>query len=299
MTDPLMDALARLDPARTDAPPAPGSDRHDRILERAMTTPTATPPPADEATDLDDVGPAPVTSLDDRAPRRRRPLALMVAVAAVLVVVALAITLAGRSDEDVDVTDGSTTMTTAAAAPFDADSHKVRVTYERPEGTRTLVAEVDGTDSHKVTTAPDGSTEESTVIGDQLWEDGDPPVTVTPDMVNAPYREASTAVLAALERAESTEDLGTREVQGLQVRQLSIELGQAGIDALSALPANLTAQFELEDATSVTDLDVWVADGLIVQVILGLTPGDGDADTTIVVLEVFDLGVPNVIEPPA
>lgn len=291
--DPLLATLAALDPTIADPPPEPGSPRHRLILERAMST---TEPRTDSEPER---GPAPVVPVDRRVPRRarRRLLALAGGAAAAAVLAVVAVTVLGAPG---DRPDPVAALTEAADATGDVDSLRVRGTYTDAEGTRTLNGEADGSDSHIVLTSPDGAAEERTVIGDQMWDDEeDGPITVTPDLVNAPYPEASRAVVRAALRGAVVEDLGSETAGGVEADHYAIELGDAGIAALGALSPTLVAQFELENPAGVTALEVWVAEDLIRRIEVETTVDmGGQVQVTRVTLEFLDLGADITIEPP-
>lgn len=272
--DPLLDDLTRLDPARADTPPAPGSDRHARILEKAMLD------TYDRDTEVD---------------ARRHPGRLLLTAAAVLVVVAVAVALAGRSDDDIDRADGPTTTT---APPFDADSLRYRTTYERPEGTTVVEGEANGRDSRFTFRADDGSTGDSTIVDGVNWYSGsDEPERLADADIPASFPDAAAAVLGALRSAESTTSLGTEEVAGVTAEHLSITLGASGTTALSDLPNNQLSWFDLETSSRIAALDVWIADDLIRRVVVVGDDGSGEGTQT-VTAEFLDIGAPVTIEPP-
>lgn len=285
--DPLLAELAGLDPAATDLPPTRGSVRDRQILEHAMSTATDPRPEAD---------PVPV----DRPTRRRRLRPALLAGAAVAAAV-LTVVVVARPDGNVDPVAA---VTMAADAMGDVDTLRVRGTYEDSRGTRTLESEVDGSNSNVRFTNADGSTGEwRVVIGDQEWDDEeDGPTTVTPDMVNAPFPEASQAVVNAALKGAEVREVGTEDVSGVETTHYAIELGEPGIAALAALPPAQTARFELEWAGGVQALDVWVADDLIRRIRVvnqGPAGPDGEDGTVTVTLEFSDFGADITIRPPA
>lgn len=282
--DPLLAALARLDPAATDPPSPRGSVRDRQILERAMS-PTTTTRPETEPTAI-------------ARPTRRRRWPALVGAAAVAAAV-LSVLVVTRPDGKLDPVAA---ITLAADTTGAVDSLRVRGTYEDGRGTRTLEGETDGSDSSIRITGEDGSSEWRVVVGDQLWEDEeDGPITVTPDMVNAPFPGASEAVLTAALRGSEVRELGTEEVAGVEATRYAIDLGEEGIAALSALAPSQVAQFELEYPQGVTALDVWVADDLIrkIVVVSEQASGSGDEGETLRVdLEFSDFGADITIRPP-
>jgi len=294
--DPLLAALAAIDPTVTDPPPAPGSTRDHQILERAMTATAVPPTPTD-----DDI----VVPVDRRVPRRtRRLLALAGAGVAATVVAIVAVTVAGAPG---DRPDPVAALTEAAEVTGDVDSLRVHGVYVDEGGTRTLDVEVDGRDyrlrTHSepghVDAEPDGSDgsgEWTITIGDQQWSDEDPePITIPDELRNVPFPEASRAVVqAALEGAEVTDE-GTEDVGGVEATHYRIDLGAPGVAALRALAPNQVAMFELEYPEHVTSLDVWVADDLIRRI--AHTFEEAGA-TGSVVLDYSDFGADITIEPP-
>ncbi|HMJ75073.1 MAG TPA: hypothetical protein VK507_03825 [Iamia sp.] len=286
--DPLLAALAALDPTVADPPPAPGSTRVRQILERAMT---AAAVPSTPTADVDDVA-----SLDGPRPPRRR--LLLAAAAAAVVVAGLGVLVVAQPDRRPDPVAA---LTAAAEATGDVDSLRVRGTYTQDGETRTLEGEANGSDSHITIISPDGSIEERTVIGDVGWNDEDGgPFPVTVEMVNAPYPEASRAVVRAALQGAVVEDLGADEAGGVDADHYAIELGEAGVAALDALAPRLVAQFELENPGAVTNLEVWVADDLIRRIDVETTVDDGGASPQVLrmSLEYLDIGAETTIEPP-
>jgi hypothetical protein len=272
--DPLLDALARLDPTIGDPPPPPGSDRDHRILESAMST--TTPP---------------------RRTRRLVALAGTGIAAAVLAVVA--VTVAGAPG---DRPDPVAALTVAAEATGDVSSLRVHAVYVDEGGTHTLDADVDGRDYHlRSTKTPghvDGSADEWTIgIGDQQWSDEDPePITVPDAERNESFPDASEVVLEAALEGASVEDLGDEEVRGAEATHYRIDLGEAGVAALRDLAPNQVAMFELEHPDRVTSLDVWVADDLIRRISHTFSEAGATGSVT---LEYYDFGAAITIEPPS
>ncbi len=276
--DPLLDELAALDPAATDPPPAPGSPRDRQILERAMSSTTTIP------------------VVPRRRPRRLLVLAGTGLAAAVLAVVA--VTVAGTPG---DRPDPVAALTAAADTTGRVDTLRVHATYVDEGGTRTLDADVDGRDvSLRSQNGPghvDGSGEEwSIIVGDQQWSDEDPePITLTDDLRNVPFPEASEAVLEAALEGASVTDEGDEDVRGVEATHYRIELGEPGVAALSALAPNQVAMFELEYPQGVTSLDVWVADDLIRKI---RHTFEEDGATGSATIEFYDLGADITVEPP-
>lgn len=290
--DPLMAALAALDPAAADPPPAAGSARDRQILERAMTTTDARPEP-EAAGDP----PPPVVPLDRRVPRRtRRWLLAGVGTAAAVVAVAGILVVGTPGDGP----SPAAAVAEAADGIGEVDSLRVHAEYVDEEGTRVLDAEVDGADyrfSSRDGDDPGGAGEWTVVIGDQVWSNEDPePVTVPAEERNAPFPSSSRAVLRAALQGAVVTDEGTEDVRGVEATHYRITLGAPGVAALAALPASVVAQFELEYPETVTSLDVWVADELIRRISLTFAGGGTDGTAQ---LDYYDLGADIEITPPA
>jgi len=303
--DPLLAALASLDPAAAAVPPARGSTRDDQILERAMHPKQQTsPPPIDDpdaGTDgHDGWDPVVPLSLDrpERGRRRYRWVGLAGA-AAVLAVVALVV--ATRPEPDPPPTPLAA-LGAAADATGEVTTLRVRATYwTGDEAPTRMEGEIDGS-SYVSRFYGAGAEEPSnvrTVIGDQRWEsDGDEPSpqTIDPAEANAPYPEASRAVVRAALTGATVRDLGPEDVAGVEAAHYAIELGERGIAALAALTPQELARFELEYPQGVTGLDVWVAEGLIRRIDVRMEFDAGDDLRS--VIEFYDFGADITIEPP-
>lgn len=276
--DPLLEALARLDPTAADPPPPLGSDRDRRILENAMSTTTT--------------------------PRRtRRLLTLAGAGIAAAVIAIVAVTVAGAPG---DRPDPVAALTVAAETTGDVETLRVHGVYDDEGGARVIDVDVSGRDYHlrsedapgHVDTEPGGNGVEWAIgIDDQQWSDEDAqPITVPDEQRNAPFPEASEAVLeAALEGAVVTDE-GDEEVRGVESTHYRIELGEPGVASLRALAPNRVAMFELEHPERVTSLDVWVADDLIRRISHSFAENGATGSVT---LEYYDFGAAITIEPPS
>lgn len=285
--DPLLAALAALDPTAADAPPPPGSARDRRILETAMTT------DLDEATDPSPSATvaAPAIAHSDRRRRPRRSIVLAVGAVAATLLAVVAIVAADGPDGRPDPVAA---LTTAAEATGDVGSLRVHGTYERTDETYELDADVDGRDVHLRS-----SNGEWTIrIGDQEWSDEQPdPITVPDELRNEPFPVASRAVLDAALKGAVVTDLGDEEVDGVDAAHYRIELGEPGVEALRGLAPNLTAMFELEYPEAVRSMEVWVADDLIRRIELTFDPEL--TGTRAITLDFRDLGADIVVRPPA
>lgn len=294
--DPLLAALARLDPTIGDAPPGEGSDRHRQILETAMTrTPTPGADPDFEELALERIDTS--SSERSRRGRRRRRLVLAGAGIAACVIAVAAVAITGGSGARPEPVAA---LTEAAAATGDVSSLRIHGRYVGEDGTRTIDVDVDGRDYHLRSQRegePDGSGEWTIGIGDQQWSDEDPePLTMPDEQRNEPFPEASRAVVDAALKGAKVEDLGDEQVGDTEAVHYRIDLGEPGVAALSALAPNQVAMFELEYPQGVTSLDVWVADGLIRR--LEIQFADGQAQRS-VTLDYVDLGADITITPPS
>lgn len=321
--DPRFEQLAALDPARLDRAPAPGSSRHAEILERAMqqhdlTTDPASDPPADA-----DPTPARSGPAEPRGRTRRpavRRAAVLLAAAAVVLAAAAAFTVLGPEDELTPV------AALTEAAEKTGDELTLRSEYRRETGegggVQVIRSEHHGGDVRRTFSilAPDGTErpaapdEETFIvfIGDQGWTSADPdtPQPVEPEERNAPYAEASAAIVEAAigpipEKGDGPEEpvtnstvaeIGNDDVRGDETTHYRIDLDDDAIRRLGSLPANVLSGFELEAPGQIRSLDVWVGDGYIrrVQVTHHFEPADS-AGTTV---EFYDFGADITITPP-
>lgn len=333
--DPLFAALAQLDPTTSELPPQRGSVRDDQILERAMrhqqqqqqsTEPRSASggePPDPPETDTYDLA----IPIDRPAPPR--PRARWAAPAAAAAIVAAAIVAAVVTTEDAQHDAGNkavaedervaavvttedtppptpiASIAAAADATGEVTTLRVRATYDTGDGTpSTMEGEIDGRSYQSRFTSTDPETgEESsntrTVIGNQQWEtDGDDPSprTITPEEVNAPYPEASRAVVRAALKGATVRVVGPEDVAGVATTHYEIELGPQGTRALAALTPSELARFELEYPAGVVSLDVWVADDLIRRIHVRSDFEDPSSPGS--VIEFYDFGADITIEPP-
>jgi hypothetical protein len=294
----LLDALASLDPAATDAPPIPGSPRHLSILEHAMTTTDPTTAVEADAPSADQPNPIRLGP-----PHRRRRLALLLAAAAlVAVIVGLAIVMPGS---DPAPASASVALAQAADTTGDAITLRVAATYERSGSTDEITVAGNGSDYRieAVGTFDDGRVERETtvVIGDTVWEDGAMRTDVPPEERNAAFAPSSAAVVDAILDGSMLEDLGDSDVRGESARHIRATLTPTSRAALAALSPSQVAMFELEYPDDVETVDLWVADDLIrrirVEVDWGTGEG-GEPQSNLATIEFYDFGADIEITPP-
>jgi hypothetical protein len=288
--DALLDELTHLDPTMADTPPVPGSSRYHLILEHAMTT--------TETTANNDRG------VTDPAPKRRRRrrigVAATAAAAAIIAITAIAVFEPGRTPAPVSAREA---LATAAATTGEVSSLRSEATYDSGDEPPTrLTGEIDGLDYTSTfrRVEPDGTENTSTVtvIGTTRWEEADGKVTKTqspPESNNAPFPQASEAVVKAALTGSNVTDLGTEPVRGQEAQHYRIKLTDESKAALGALDPSQLSRFELEYPEGVVGLEVWVADDLIRRISVRSDWETGEGST----IEFFDFGADITIRPPA
>lgn len=289
--DALLEDLGTLDPALADAPPEPGSSRYRTILEHAMTATEANP-----STDLRRFDPAP----RQRTRRRRIGVAVGTIAAAVIAVTAVVVLEPGRSPAPVSA---KAAVTSAASATGDVRSLRTEATYDSGgEPPTHLSGEIDGPDYTSTFRRPGPDGKESvsivTVIGSTRWEEHDGKVTKSespPEENNAPFPQASEAVVKAALTDSDVTDLGTETVRGRDAQHYRIKLTERSIAALQALDPSELSRFELEYPQGVVGLDVWVADDLIHRIAARSDWESGEGST----IEFYDFGADITISPPS
>lgn len=291
--DPLLASIARLD-SSADAPPERGSSRYESILEHAMTTTHPTTHDEREAPQNAD-GPRP-----DLARSRRWRRVAGVAVAAAAVAIGAIVVL--EPGQEPTKASASEVIRSAAATTGEVRSLRSAGTYDGGgEPPTHMTSEIDGADYQTTfrRTLEDGTVHESTttLIGTTRWDDEDGETTSyesPPEQNNAPFPEASQAVIEAALKGSKVTDLGTEEVRGQEATRYRITLTPASIAALSALSPRELARFELEYPQGVVALEVWVADDLIRRIDLR-SDWETGAGTSI---EFYDFGADIDIQPP-
>jgi len=289
--DALLEDLGQLDPAMTDAPPLPGSSRHRTILEHAMSA-TDTAPSTDRA----HPGPAP-----QHGRMRRRRIGVAAAVAAVVIAVTAVVVLEpGRTPAPVSAKEA---VTAAATTTGDVSSLRIEATYDSGgEPPTHLTGEIYGLDYTSTfrRKRPDGKEHATTVtvIGTTRWTETDGKVTKAqspPEENNAPFPQASDAVVKAALTGSHVTDLGTETVRGHDAQHYRIKLTDPSKAALQALDPSQLSRFELEYPDGVVGLDVWVADDLIRRVAVRSDWERGAGST----IEFYDFGANITIHPPS
>lgn len=297
LPDPVLVALAALDPGLADAPPARGSARHHSILEHAMTitsTTTTTVPDHERPAGMD-----PTRAI--RSPRRR--LALLAAAAALLAVIVGAVVVL-EPWRQATPASARQVLRSAATATGDVASLRAAGTYDLGTGVVIkMTSEIDGADyssTFRSTGLPDADPggDSTTRIGDTRWEtDGGRTTkrTVPPEEGNAPFPESSEAVVKAALVGSKVTDLGIEDVRSQEVTHYRIQLTPASTEALAKLTPSQLARFELEYPQDVASLDVWVADDLIRRISVR-SDSEGVGTSTI---EFYDFGSDITIRPPS
>jgi hypothetical protein len=178
---------------------------------------------------------------------------------------------------------------------------------DRGDGTFTLIrSEHRGADVRRTFLVVDADGTERTgeqgdefivYLGDQGWtaEAPDEPLTVDPAERNAPYAEASAAIVDAVSGAPVTE-LGVDDVKGADATHYRIDLDEAAVERLSRLPSNQLSGFELEQPSHIRSLDVWIGGGYIRR--LRVTQDFEPADSLGTTVEFYDFGADVTITPP-
>jgi hypothetical protein len=265
--DDFVELIARLDPARHEQPPAPGSDRYRAILE------TATGLSVDAPTAIDG-DPASVGAA--RRHRRRWGRVAGVAAASLAATGAVVVWQFG---------DGPTTagaVRSAAQALGDVTSYEGQRTHEQPGvSVETDTLRVDGDDFEFVseTRFVDGRVERfavTVVDGIHYVSEDDEPVAspLRPgDGLDGSYADASAALVgAALDGSDVTE-AGSQTISGVLTTRYDIALTARSIDALSSLTPEQLAWFDLDDPNQIDQLSVWIADDHIHRIEIAHSDG--------------------------
>jgi len=295
--DDLLHQLAALDPTSTEAPPAPGSSRHDEILERAMTA-SDVPTPSTGPTEVP-LGPDPIP-----VGRRAWPGRVLVALAAAVVLVVAVVVV----DPFGSSRPASATQVIRSAATTTGEALTLRSEYRQDDdqgGLSVIRSEHRGADvarryfrvdasGHE---RPGGDSDEAIVyIGEHGWLADGTRIDVPRSQRNAPYAPSSAAIVRAAVTPSTTTEIGPDDVRGQAAVHYRIRLDAAAIRRLSALPVNQRSGFELEYPSNVRSLDVWVGGGhlLRIRVLQDFEPQDGVGTT----VEFYDFGADIHITPP-
>jgi hypothetical protein len=248
--------LEQQDVALRLAPPAPGSDRYQRILERAMTSTinatTITPPPA-------------------RKTRWVRWGAAAVGAAAV-VVVAGTFVLGGSPQP------ASAAWLAAAQHTEEVKSLRIAVTNPGSGGQFAAKIDVNGADSRSVYTSNETKNPTvTTVVGGEIYETDSQGRTShamrDPAPVVAPFARAAGHVVAAAAGDGTVEELGQDKVDGVETRHFRTTLKERTSaaqpePALAKLPKSELTWFDLEDVDAYSSgvlIDIWVSDDHLIR----------------------------------
>ena len=281
--------LGGLDPVLRDAPPAPGSDRHRAILEKAMTQ-TATPIR---------------THTEPAAPRRRRwaglaALATGVAAAAV----GVAVVVGGNAEPAAPPTASGPTILLAAAKSTEKATSLRFSEAVHGGGAFSSEGEVSGAD-WRVVSKGEGTSETTVMVGDYEYvtpAGGETTRKKVPaDQRMAPFAKAAADVVRAAVNDANVEKVGTEEIRGVTTTHYRVTLpertGAADPEpALAELPENELAWFQLEGIGSYSSkvtIDVWVADDLVRR-IGGTVEGQDPLST----IDFYDFNAPIAVKAP-
>lgn len=288
--DELLAQLERLDPTRSDAPPAAGSDRHTSIQGHAMNFTL-------------EAGPGPgATGSPARWPGRRWKL-IGVAAAGVVAISAAAI-LVQRGDEPsaeaaiAEAADGMAAVTSLRAKMrFEDESETSDVTVAASDDKWQIVQEMRDRSAAATDTfrwiVVDGTEYYTTFYNDREETTAEP---LNPNYELAPFGESSAAVIDAALRGSNIVDLGDEEVRGVQTTHYRLHLADPAQSALADLPRAQLGWFDLffgeEYHHSDVTIDVWVANDLIRR--MGVASPDGTFTA-----DYFDFDTDITITPPA
>ncbi|MEV6843739.1 hypothetical protein [Actinoplanes sp. NPDC051411] len=247
--------LSRLDPARPDAAPAPGSLRYDLILEKAMTQTISPPLPS--------------------RPAARRGLTWRSAV----LTGAVAVTLAAAATAGVLATrPGSASAAVLTAATRTGEVTSLRTVDESVDaggGHSTTRAEFSG-DDLKLVSQDSIGTDELTVVGGYAWEnkteqgrtENSGKQKLTPQSRLAPFAESTEHVIRAALQDANVKRLGTTEIRGSKATHYRLDLTDVSRAALTALPEAELAWFDLDSVHRSATVDIWIADDLIQRIVV-------------------------------
>lgn len=293
--------LAALDPAIIDTPPAPGSTRHRQILEQAMTTDPTPDRSLDPTAPTSSAEQDPTTSTDDERaqPNRVRRRWIGVAAAAAVVIAIVGVVVLIQPDRQLTP---AAALSAAADNTGDVTTLRVHADYEYADARKSILdVDIDGTDYASRQRVLNGPPQEPSVfirvgIGSTTWDTQGDRILKRTDVPssqrNAAYPTSSRAVVEAALTGSTVTDLGRSPVRGTDADHYRIGLTQRSIEAIEALPASQTAQFEVEYPQEITGFDVWVDDGLIRRIDLrSSTQGRSTIDF-------YDFGADITILPP-
>jgi hypothetical protein len=272
--------LSRLDPALPGDAPAPGTLRHDLILEKAMTLVAP-----------DSLVATPV------APRRRRTRGAILtgAVAAALAVAVTAGVLATRP--------GSASAAVLTAATHTGAVTSLRTVDESVDaggGHSTTRAEFSGGDL-RLSSQDSIGTDVVTVVGDYVWEnkteqgrtENSGKQKLTPESRLAPFASSTEHVIRAALQDANVKRLGTAEIRGNEATHYRLALTDVSRAALTALPEAELAWFDLDSVHQSATVDIWIADDLIQRIVVHVS------DYMQSTIDFYDFNAPITITAPA
>ena len=281
--DELGALIGSLDPTRTDAPPARGSTRYHSILETAMSSQTTDShtngnhtndghTSDGHAAEPDPSGDGSV-SLDPHRhdARRSGPGRWLLGVAAAaLVVGAVGGAVLLRSNDDSTPAD-TTTSAPPTTVPEEIISLRgeVTITPTDDSGTTRSTLLVNGNDRETTSTRtyPDGHTESATrvLIGGTQYEtiDGVTTRRSVPVEEPTPFSMSSAMVVKALRGNSTVVDERDVDWDGGTATRLELAPTPQLSPALSRLPADVLAWFELEYPAEVESVTLWVTDQVV------------------------------------
>lgn len=215
---------------------------------------------------------APTTAVRERGHEAHwssRPRFAFAAMAAVT----LAACAVGASILWIDAPTAHAEVSDAAAALGEVHSLEGERLITSPDVVGRSAIAVSGSDYQVRSEAiyADGHVEASdrTVIGDRVFEssgDGTEVSTIEQPQRNAPFGEASAAVVKAATTGAAVTRSGSAEVDGIASTRYEVAVGGKATDALAELPPSVLAWFDLENPERVESMTLWVADGIIHQV---------------------------------
>jgi hypothetical protein len=277
MTDPddhVERFLAGLDhPALRDAPPAPGSPRYNAILEKAMSSQTATPYAAHDYRNG-----APPNSRPGRPFRSWKgwaTLGTVVAAAAVFVAVAVGVVPGINQPKPAAAAVLSAADRTAKETRFRSETTNRYKTKTAPPEWKTTSgnAEFNGSDFRLVEHTPYGD-HVYTGVGKNVYETFQGQTTVKslagfnpgspgdrPIFMDRTFAQASTSLVRASLTDSDVKEVGDEQVRGAATKHFRVGLSPAAVQALAkAAQANsLYEWFGLNDDTStIQSVDIWL-----------------------------------------
>lgn len=301
----LYELVRGVDPTIGDPPPEPGSARFAAIEARAVA---GAPGDSLATSDPSEVQSVPLSTVSDRRGGWVSWRSFGVAASVAAGVVAFAVLAPGQT------VDAKAAV--AAAAANIGDVASLRASYSRPNGVNAGSAEIEFSngDVHLVGTYRDFDSNdepitrefESTIIGDIRYDnlDGNGKV-IKSDMTAegvqqmAPFTASAEDVVTAALTSADTIEVGTEQIRGVAATHYQVRLDSPGRQSLKALPQSQLYWFGLDYPDDVTQLDLWVAGGVIRKIsVLHDSAGPGDPQDTST-MEFYDFGADITIDRPA